>query len=651
MKGPIHPVPRERFEGRSSAKVPTAWVGGDPVARNRNGGSWLTSQVNASLANNATPILVMLGADAAANEHLKRWVANSARAYVLVGPGGDLEAPSKNALVRRVPEVPVSALHSASECRVWIGGGLSLKLDGKQADALRQTFLRLFWHDATDEAWLDGRKLVWRPVRSRPFDIPELIESSAIRWEAPDARISIDLRGARVHLSGGEPPTASPRRLWFRAGAAHHDRLTQLVKNGTEVLWDDIGLPDLVVTDSIGEALLPGKLGRLRIRLMQAQAREVASLLDGPASWTFRSDVCIGDPMVRRASLWLSGEREARTIMEKQTFDLPAVSAASLRDVEATKPNTWPAPQPLALSVLYRWSVTAPRIPAGSEEDQLLKRWRTLDDHWTKRLSAVREAVEKADGERNRIGKAFSQLLGGVLGFERKHKDLLEQVTTLEAERPSRSGPSEAAALFLRLDTLEESARQHQGDLEQAERKARDDENREKQMDEWSKQVERAKKDAEAAREELSKVEARDAELDAETKDIESRLKDAQADAKKDLEVQQKRNGDERKKNTDRLRRLRHDVSSHDKAAARPFVFDAAKLEAKGQMPQGKRFIPPAPAQRSAISVPEDALPEVGSLRIHKGQRYLIIDAWEQLDAGERAALRLSAKLVAPENA
>jgi hypothetical protein len=48
--------------------------------------------------------------------------------------------------------------------------------------------------------------------------------------------------------------------------------------------------------------------------------------------------------------------------------------------------------------------------------------------------------------------------------------------------------------------------------------------------------------------------------------------------------------------------------------------------------------------------VPDEALPKVGSLRHHRGQRYLVIDILEHLDAGERDATRLSAKLVAPEN-
>lgn len=651
MKGPIRRVTRERQEDRANATLPTAWVGNDQATRSWSGGSWLSRHWPASLAEEAPPILVMFGAETVADEILSRHLASSSRAYVLVGPEVDLDAPSRNVLIRRVPEVPVSALHSASESRVWIGGGLSLKLDCQQAEALRQTFLRLFWHEATDEAWLDGRRLAWRPARERPFDIPEGAASATIRWEAPDARIHLDLRGARVHLAGDEPPPLGPRRLWFRAGGAHHDRLAEIAQNGTEVLWDDLGLPDLAVTESAGEVLLPGKRGRLRIRLTPAQSRDAAALLDEGASWTFRSEVRTGEPEVRRASFWLAGESEARAIEEQQIIDVPTVSATSLRQVHGFEPSSWPTPQPLALSTLYRWTVVPPRVPAGSEQDPLAKRWRVLDDDWSKRLAAIHGGLNSSDGERSRLGKVFARLLSGLLGFERAHKELVNEAVTLESERPSRAGPAGASTLIDRLDKLEDAVKKHQSELENAERKAREEEAQEKQRAEWVAQVERSKKDAEQAGKDLEREERRGSELAREATDIEARAKDATPEAKKDLDVKAKKNSDERKTNEKLVKKLRYDLKKHEDDAARPFTFNAAKLEVKAQQSQGKRFVPTAPAARSSNKVPEDGLPEVGSLRVHKGQRYLVIDVWEQLDVGEQAASRLSAMLVAPEDA
>lgn len=650
MKGAIHRVSREREEDRTNATLRTAWVGNGQATRSWSGGALLSRHWPASLVDDASPILVMLGTEAVADEILSRHMASS-RAYVLAGPDVDFDAPSRNMLIRRVPEVPVSAFHSASERRVWIGGGLSLKLDDQQAEALRLMFLRLFWHEATDEAWFDGRELSWRPARERPFDIPELAASASIRWEAPDARIHFDLRGARVHLVGEETPPLAPRRLWFHAGGAHHDRLAENAQAGTEVIWDDLGLPDLAVTESAGEVLLPGKRGRLRIRLTPAQSKEATALLDEGASWTFRSEVRIGAPEVRRACFWLAGEGEARAIEEQQIIDVPTVSAPSLRDVHVSEPTSWPAPQPLALSALYRWAVMPPRVPARSEEDPLVKRWRSLDDDWTKRLATVRTTLKGSEGERSRIGKAFSRLLSGLLGFERRHGELIEQAAALEAERPSKAGPSGAPGLLSRLEKLEESTRKHQEDLEDAERKAREDEEREKQQAEWSAQIERARKDAATARGELSSAEARDTELANEAQAIETQLEGAVSDEKKDLDVKQKKNSDERKKHAERLKKLRYDLKKHEADGARPFTFRASRLDLQGQQAKGKRFVPTATTTRSSSSIPEDALPEVGILRTFKGQRYLVIDVWEHLDAGELAASRLSAKLVAPEGA
>ena len=651
MNGPIRRITRERKEDRSTTTVPTAWISNGRVNRTWRGGTWLSVNGPAPIAQNASPALLMFGADAAADKILRHHLATAGRAYVLLGPGADLEGASNNALVRRVPEVPTSALHTMTESRVWIGGGLSLKLEGQQAEALRQVFLRLFWHEASQEAWLDGRQLVWRPARERPFDVPEVPASAAIRCEAPDARVSLDPRGARMHLRAGEPPAVAPRRLWFRAGAEHHERLAKLAQSGAEVLWDDLDLPDLAVAEVSGEMLLPGTRGRLRIRLTPAQAREAGALLDEGASWTFRSDVRIGDPTVRHASLWLAGEGSARTLEEVQSIEIAVVPATSLRELHATDPTSWPASQPLALAALYRWPVVPPRVPAGSEEDQLVKRWRALDDEWTKRLSGARDALMSSGGERSRLGMAFSRLLAGLLGFERTHGELMNEAEALGAERPSKAGPDLAAALLARLTKLEDATKKHQGDLEDAERKAREEDEQEKQQLEWTAQLDRAKTDAEQARKELEREEQRESELANEARDLEDRAKDATPEERKDLEVKRKRNSDERKSNEKAVKKLRYDLRKHEDDAARPFTFNATKLEPKRQQPPGKRFVPAATSARPSNDVPEDALPEVGSLRTHKGQRYLVIDDWEHLEAGEQAAARLAAKLVAPEDA
>ncbi len=658
MQGPIQRTVRHRVEHRADARLPTAWIGGAAGHPTWTDGAWLTRTPGRAAPEPNSPVLVLLGNGSEdARAVLLAHAATGARVYALVGPGWGKDQADRQVLqtprvlVRRVTEVPASAVHAANEARLWIGGGVILRLDAAQSEDFRQTFLRLFWHEGTEEAWSGGRQFEWRPARERPFDVPEMAASALVRWEPADAQLSGDARGGLMHVRAGLPPDTAPRRLWFPAGPDHHERLAKLAQSGVEVLWTDRALPDLQVNGDAGEALLPGARGRLRVRLTAQQAPEVARLLESPSAWRFQVDVRLGELSHRAAQFWLPGEAAARRLEDEQLVPLPDVTANSLREVPNTAPAVVPAAQPLALAVRYQWTVVPLRVPAGSLEDELVKRWRGLDDDWAKRLAALRVSIETSDGERSRILTTFSRLLSGMLGFQRTHGELLEAVSALEGTPPSQVGPSRAVELLVRLDRLEEQAREHQGDLEDAERKAREDEEREKQHAAWATQLERAKKDAAATRVELASAEAREAELADEANGLEARLPDAESKEKMDLQAQQKRNGDERKKHAERLKKLRYDLKKHEDDVSRPFTFNATKRETKAQQPRGQRFVPAGTPSRSLSVVPEDALPEVGSLCTHKGQRYLIIHAWEHLDAGERAAARLSAQLVAPEDA
>ena len=97
--------------------------------------------------------------------------------------------------------------------------------------------------------------------------------------------------------------------------------------------------------------------------------------------------------------------------------------------------------------------------------------------------------------------------------------------------------------------------------------------------------------------------------------------------------------------------RLRAEGASLEKQSAERFEFRPSTPQAiRATKPSG-RFVPPTPEASQASVIPDQALPEVGVLRSHRGQRYLAIATWEELAVGEQAAKRLSAKLVGPENA
>ncbi|MCU0657354.1 MAG: hypothetical protein MUF64_19470 [Polyangiaceae bacterium] len=657
MQGPIQRTARHRIDPRGDARLPTAWVTEAAGHATWMDGAWLTRLPRRMAPASNAPVLVLLGSDSEeARAELLAHAGAGARVYALVGPGWGkdqadnqlLQAP--RVLVRRLSEVPASAVQVGSEARLWIGGGFVLRLDPTQTEAFRQTFLRLFWHEATEEAWSGGRQFVWRPARERPFDVPEVPTSAPVRWEPPDARLTGDLRGALLHLSAGLPPDTAPRRLWFPAGPGHHERLAQLAQVGVEVQWTDRGLPDFLVNGGAGEVLLPGTRGRLRLRLSANQAPEVVRLLEAPPAWRFQANVRLGEPNHRTAKFWLPGEGTARGLEAEQAVEVPEVQAASLREVPTTAPASVPTAQPLALAVRYQWTVVPPRVPIGAEEDALVGRWRKLDEDWSSRLARVKTALVAADGDRGRIGHAFSRLVSAMLGFERTHDRLLAQVGILEKQRPSASGPAGAPALLAQLGELEDASRKLQADLDEAERKAREDEEREKQQVAWQSRVNAANRDLLDQRADLTTAESRSTTITEQLRDIEESLKSADKEVGKDLTASQRKLSDDLLRANKEVTRLRGQITALEQQAAERFEFRPPPAPTGRSTQPGGRFVPSTSSARPVASVPDEALPEVGALRSHKGQRYLVIQTWDQVAAGEQTAARLNAKLVAPEN-
>jgi len=238
-----------------------------------------------------------------------------------------------------------------------------------------------------------------------------------------------------------------------------------------------------------------------------------------------------------------------------------------------------------------------------------------------------------------------------MLGFERTQRNLLEALTALDEKRLSSAGPAAAPALLQQLTSIEDQARALQGDQEEAERKAQEQEEREKQERDWKSRIEAASRDLPEHRKALTAKEALLPDLVKALDTLEAELKAADKKAKKDLQVQQQRTSDDLAKLKDDIKRLKQAVDALEQQVAEPFVFKPT-TKSRARQPQGAgRFVPQTNQSRIATVIPEEALPEVGALRRHRGQRYLVIEIWEELTSGEEAAARLKARLVAPENA
>jgi hypothetical protein len=378
----------------------------------------------------------------------------------------------------------------------------------------------------------------------------------------------------------------------------------------------------------------------------------VRRLLDEPPAWRFHANVRLGETGHRSVHFWLPGEGAARGLEAEQCIEVSDVPANSLREVPETAPTSVPASQPLALAVRYQWSVVPPRVPAGAEEDPLVGRWRKLDEDWSNRLGRVREALFFAEDERGRIGRVFSRLVSAMLGFQRAHGGLLTRVEALEeGPLPSAAGPSGTPALLSKLVEIEATARKLQTDLESAEHRAREDEERDKQRAAWQSRVDTAKRDLPDRRAALTAAEKRRSTIADELRGVEESLKSVGKEDKKDLAAKQRKLSDDLQRANKEITRVDNEIVALEQQVAEPFAFRPPPAPIDRQAPAGQRFVPSASSTRATTHVPDEALPEVGSLRSQKGQRFLIIQTWDQLTAGEQAASRLSAKLVAPENA
>lgn len=650
--GPTGRYPNSVTYPRQDHVLPSAWMSHETCVSAASDGEWLRSSNNWNLSSNNEPILVMLGKDGkSVVDWLMSQTNTEVRIYALVGPDdGGLTVDSgiqemRNLLIRRVPEVPASAIITMGGGVIWIGGGLSVRLDHAQSASLRHCFLRLFWHDATDEAWSFSGQLTWRKALGRPFDVPALPATGAIRLESHSSQLVVKSRYDILHLRSGVPPEVPPRRLWFRAGPDHHERLSSLTEAGAEIVWTDSDLPDIKLGDDSGEVLLPGKSARLRMTLCNEQRAELSAVLSANASWRFHTNIRIGSPDLSSSKFWLPGEAGPSDLIELQIIDVPDVIASTVRETLTIAPVSLPDPKPLALSVKYQWVAVPPSPPAGIADDPLIDSWKDADVTWSGRIAAAKAIMASAESSRSRIRGRFSRLISSMLGFDRTHSNLMACISELEPLVPSKAGPDEARKLFDRLKDIEEGAQKLQVDQDGAEEKAEDDEERELQQSAWKKKIGSAMADIPKKQAELKDLEARKSTLVEQQRLAAEELQPADEARKRDLDATSKKAADDLRRAEKDIQRLKDELESLLATSKSSFVYVKPALNAPKASKAGVRFSP-TPSAAKPARIPDEALPRVGRLGLFKKQRYLVIDDWSCLDEGEAEASRLSAKLV-----
>lgn len=655
--GRIERLTKSKVEQRGDTRLATVWIDSGLEFEAPPELSALARSSVDPLEDQHQPALVLVGPHSdAVEEWLSERVESKQRTYVLVGPSGLSDGATKaiannsKVMLRRVPEVPVSAVHAGEAAQLCIGGGFVLHLDDRQSESLRQVFLRLFWHHASQETWPESGKVVWRPARQRPFDVPDLPPNAPLRLLSNDARLQETKDNALLHIADGEPPDGAARRIWFPVGADHHAALRRLVERGVDVAWDELGLPDICIHDDVGELLMAGSEHRLFVELTKTQASDLVRVLESRARWTFETNPRIGEPRLAGADLWLQGASEPRGLVDEQPLSAPDVQAQHLREVEGGAPSTFPVPDPLALRVRYEWVVVPPRLPLGATEDPLVGQWRKLDKEWRSRLERLRVALTEVESEQERLSRAFSRLASALLGFGKKQSGLLDEVEGLLETRLAVEAPRRVHELLGRLVDLEEETDKTRNDLRAAEDSAREEEERERQEAAWKSRVGKAKQDLEDRRAEFEIAEPERDRLERKKDEIEVALADAEKSDRQDLLVARARNQDDLKNARKKVNRLTAEIAALEKDAAEQFELHTPKKPSTPGKKSGARFVPQASAKAPIPPVPSEALPRVGALRMVNKERYLVIENWEELEQGEHEASRMSASLVARED-
>jgi hypothetical protein len=422
--------------------------------------------------------------------------------------------------------------------------------------------------------------------------------------------------------------------------------LARLVEQGSSVVWDDHGLPEVGLKRDCGELVLGPT--SLRFRLNEGQTHDLKTLLNSQTPWEFLTDVRLGDFADTDSQFWLSGEKSAEELIPRRSVTLPHETALTLDTMNETPPREIPISHPLALEFQYTWTVQPPRLPKGSKEDDLVLDWGKIDRDWKNRLAKLETTLKENQDKRGRLRERFTSLFREMLGFDHSHKDLQNEANRLGQLVPSTGGPSTAREWFRSLGELEQKVSELAANVAEAETKAKEDEEREKQRTAWEAEVKKAESELLKSREKLKQIEESQEQRERDLALIEEEFKSADNKRRRDLGVEKQRLTIDKENDSKQIKSFQSKITELTAKSEEEFVFKPQTSTMNTRRTSGG-FVPEQMKKPESVQVPPNALPQVGLLRSHKNVRFLVIENWEDHALGKSEAERLAARLVAPE--
>lgn len=662
QRGPIVPYPRSKPLDRSDMRLPVAWeCFSDGTENLALTGPWLEpagTQVGDLLrqvvgdASQPSMFVLSESAPSALTRAMLDAAVGDRRVYVLGAMGfgtaqrdpGLRDRASAFVLARRTSLPLLSAVVNCLTRRavLCIGALASgapqwgIELDESQSAGFVRVALHWFWHHAADEAWTEPKSpaLTFQPPQDRPVDVvpprdgPVRLLRRPVESEVVPSN-GVCVRSAIVGLSKW-----ARRFITTPSGDGQSD-LAALDAAGSEVIGLTQLLPDLWVTPTEGVIEWPIADFVLRLTLNPSQARPLHdALLQAKPAAVLRREAPLRTLL---GAVWLPNAVAAKACIDEEGIEVGEVPCESLDEMSNKEPAKWPDAPPLVRKAVFKWTNMPATPPAKAIRSGLYQQWDEADKSLSSRVKTcgelLRSAGERSDQARSTLGRWFE----GVLGLDRKRRDLMAECESLAAVKLAGGSVDTARGVVTRLDALESAVQEYVRGVDSDIAKA----DEQQQRDQWDKEQAEHRAQLDEIDAKIAAAKQQKLSLDEESKD--GQRKD---ESDSDWKARQRKLNDDLKTVASEIARLNGSRSQHEQALKRPFS-PKSKQGNDTKVKGGKGFVP-APAKESAgHRVPAEALPSVGELLEAGTDRFLAIDSWEQLDPARAEAVRLKARIVA----
>jgi hypothetical protein len=312
--------------------------------------------------------------------------------------------------------------------------------------------------------------------------------------------------------------------------------------------------------------------------------------------------------------------------MDHKKVDLGVIEVdeVNLELIESHEPEI-PRSEELIRKTDYHWISSPPLAPEGAKDDLLVVSWN--------------KSIETIIAELTRLDRIKPKT--SMFGFKGKAKEIEKRINAVRDSLSDVSTKQNLSELVEEVNEISTIIDDTSSGIQQAEQEALDEKEKEKQLEHWEQLVSKAKNRATELTPRLKKKKSQ-------LSDLEKKLKKAEG-----VKAQQVGSDIETLNNEVSLLDMEHKEAIQ--TSKKKFEFTppskSLKPEGKGKSARAKGNVFVSSEQsrpRFKVVIPEEDLPEVGTLVSAESKRYLAISFVEDIPIGIKEAKRLKASLCCP---